>query len=291
MNTSPAEATTLAVPASADVPTINLDAYFERIGYAGDRMPTLDTLAAILFLHPQVIPFENVNPLLRLPVRLDLESLQQKLVYGGRGGYCFEQNTLLSHVLQAVGFSVKGLAARVVWNVAEGVVNPRTHMLLLVDVAGEPYIADVGFGGMTLTAPLRLEPDVEQPTPHEPFRLRLENDEYVLQANIRDEWKSLYRFTLQEQLLPDYELASWYLCSHPSSHFLKGFIAARTTPDRRYALRGNELAVHSVGGDTERTVIADADTLRQTLTDTFRIRLPDDPTLDDSLQQAVRPTM
>ena len=285
------EVPSVAAPLADAVPTINLDAYFERIGYSGARTPTLDTLTAIQFLHPQVIPFENVNPLLRLPVRLDLASLQEKLVYNGRGGYCFEQNTLLSHVLRALGFSVKGLAARVVWNVPEGEVKPRTHMLLLIDVAGEPYIADVGFGGMTLTAPLRLKLDLEQPTPHESFRLLLENDEYVLQANVRDEWKSLYQFSLQEQLLPDYEMASWYLCSHPDSHFLKGIIAARNTSDRRYALRGNELAVHAVGGETERTIITDADTLRQTLTDTFRIKLPDAPKLDDILQQAVRPTM
>lgn len=132
---------------------------------------------------------------------------------------------------------------RVLWNVPKGVVTARGHMLLLAEVKEEAFIADVGFGGPTLTVPLRLEPDLEQFTPHEPFRLLKTGEEFILQAGIRQEWKSLYRFNLQQQLLPGYEVSSWYLSNHPDSHFIKGLIAARPTPDRRYALRNNELSV------------------------------------------------
>ena len=71
----------------------------------------------------------SVNPLLKWPVRLDAPSLEQKLVRSGRGGYCFEQNLLLSHVLNGLGFKVTGLAARVLWNAPEGAITPRGHML------------------------------------------------------------------------------------------------------------------------------------------------------------------
>ena len=64
-----------------------------------------------------------------------------------------------------------GLAARVLWNMPDGVVTPRSHMLLLIDLDDDAFVADVGFGGLTLTGPLRLQPNVEQATPHEPFRL------------------------------------------------------------------------------------------------------------------------
>jgi N-hydroxyarylamine O-acetyltransferase len=97
----------------AESARIDLDAYFERIGYAGERTPTLDTLRGIQACHPAAIAFENLNPLLGWPVRLDARSLQQKLVVDRRGGYCFEHNLLLGHVLNAVGFSVSGLAARI----------------------------------------------------------------------------------------------------------------------------------------------------------------------------------
>ncbi len=199
---------------------IDLDAYFERIGHGGGRTPVLDTLRAIHLRHPQSIPFENLNPLLGRPVRLDAQSLQKKLVFDGRGGYCFEQNLLLSHALKGLGFRVVELAARVLWNTPEGVVRPRSHMLLLVHLEDGAYIADVGFGGLTLTAPLRLQADIEQATPHEPFRLIEQGQEFVLQALIGDAWRPLYRFGLQEQLLPDYEVTSWYLSNHPESQFV-----------------------------------------------------------------------
>src|SRR5437868_4696945 len=87
----------------------DLDAYLERIGYSGPRGATLDVLTAVHALHPAAIPFENLNPLLGLPVALDAKSLQEKMVVGGRGGWCFEQNTLFRRALEALGFAVTGL--------------------------------------------------------------------------------------------------------------------------------------------------------------------------------------
>ena len=267
---------------------VNLEAYFQRIGYMGERTPTLSTLSTIHALHPQAIPFENLNPLLRLPVLLDRASIQQKLVQDGRGGYCFEHNLLLKHVLEALGFKVKGLAARVLWNVPEGVITPRGHMLLLVKVDERPFIADVGFGGLTLTTPLLLEPDIAQETPHEPFRLIREAETFVLQANIREEWKPLYRFDLQEQFLPDYEVSNWYLSNHPNSHFITGLIGAKTTPDRRYALRNHELAVHHLHGNTERHTLDSVSALRSTLENIFRLNLTEMPEIDTTLQRLIQ---
>jgi N-hydroxyarylamine O-acetyltransferase len=72
---------------------IDLDAYFQRIGYSGDCSPRLTTLQAIHQRHSQTIAFENLNSLLKQPVKLDLASLQQKLINEGRGGYCFESSS------------------------------------------------------------------------------------------------------------------------------------------------------------------------------------------------------
>lgn len=268
-------------------PGIDLRAYFERIGYSGPRSVSAGTLAAIHLQHPRTIPFENLNPLLRLPVRLDLPSLEQKLVHDRRGGYCYEHNLLLSHVLQQLGFRVRGLAARVLLNVPEGTVRPRSHMLLLIDLDDRHYVADVGFGGLTLTAPLRLQVDVEQTTPHEPFRLIAVGDGFLMQAKIGGSWRSLYSFDLQEQALADYEVVNWYLCHHPSSHFATGLVAARPGRDCRYALRGNELAVHQVNGGTERRLLTSTNELRSALEETFRMTLPDDPGLQAVLAREI----
>ena len=107
----------LALPESAVGMSVafkpNIDAYFERIGFSGSIAPTLETLTQLHALHPAAIAYENLDPLIGVPVRLDLPNLQQKLVFDRRGGYCFEHNTLLLQVLAALGFQVTPLSARV----------------------------------------------------------------------------------------------------------------------------------------------------------------------------------
>ena len=264
-------------------PAFDIEAYFKRIGYSGTPSPTLETLQQLHLRHPQSIPFENLNPFLRWPVNLDASSLQEKLIHNGRGGYCYEQNLLFRHVLQTIGFDVVGLAARVSWNTAEDVVLPRTHMLLRVNLAQQSYIADVGFGGLTLTTPLRLETNVEQRTPHEPFRLIADGTEFVLQAKLGDSWKTLYRFTLEEQLLPDYEMANWYVSCHPQSRFVNRLIVARTAPDRRYALLNNEFKTHDLTGKTESRILHTVADIRATLEGPLGLTLPSGGELDKAL--------
>ena len=268
--------------------TFDLNAYLERIGYRGPRTATLDTLEALHSLHPAAIPFENLNPLLGLPVALDLDSLQKKMVAGGRGGWCFEQNTLFRHALEALGFTVTTLGARVLWNAAPGSpVGPRSHMLLQVNLKGLAYIADAGFGGNVLTGPLRLEPDVAQSTPHEPHRLVALDNGFRLEACVDGEWKPFYRFTLEPQFPSDYEVSNWYLCNHPNSMFRQTLICARIRPEGRYALRDNTLAIHRTEGSEKRTM-TDAADLRRCLENDFGLRLPDVPGLAEKLEHFSR---
>lgn len=263
--------------------SIDLDAYLRKIEYSGPRTPTLQTLRALHAAHPAAIAFENVDPFLRRPVRLDPDALQTKLVHGGRGGWCFEHNLLFRYALEALGFNVRGLAARVLWNVPEGVTTARGHMLLCVESDGRSWIADVGFGGLTLTAPLDLHSEGPQPTPHEPFRLLKAGEHFVLQAEVSGAWKPLYRFTLEEQLLPDYELTNWYLGNHPNSHFLRSVMVARTAADVRYTLLNNRLSLHRVGAEPERRTLAGPSELVGVLRETFLLRLPESPELSAAL--------
>jgi len=267
---------------------VDIGAYFRRIDYTGSRAPTLETLAGILLRHPQAIAFETLDPLLKRPISLDRKALEDKMLHAGRGGWCFEQNLLLRDVLEDIGFRVTGLAARVLWNVPEGVPRARSHMLLKVEgIGAATYIADVGFGGLTLTAPLQLVPDIEQPTPHETFRLLGSGsgvaDNYVLQALVRGVWKPLYSFDLQPQLLVDYQVSNWHLERHPESPFVNNLMVARVDPDRRYGLFNNKLSTHHRGGDSEQITLATAAEMRQALERVFRIRLPDDPGLEGLL--------
>lgn len=257
----------------------DIDGYCRRIGYTGARAPTLETLRAIHLLHPQAIAFENLDVMLGQGVRLDAGSLQRMMVQGGRGGYCFEQNSLQFHALTALGFVVTAMMARVRYQVPDDVRTGQTHMLLLVDFDGAPYIADVGFGGNTMTAPLRLDDAAEQATPHGPFRLVAASNGYRVEARLRDAWAPLYLFASEPQHSLDLEIGNWFTSTHPESRFKRGLIAARVVPDGRFALNDRELDFHRLNAPSERRVLQTESELRDALTGLFGLTLPDDPGL------------
>jgi len=269
---------------------IDLEAYFDRIGYEGPHEPDLPTLRNLHLLHPIAIPFENLTTLMGKPVRLDRDSVQRKLIHERRGGYCFEHNRLFCDVLQTIGFDVVSLAARVVWNRTDETPGSRSHMVLLVKIGTETYLSDVGFGGLTLTGPLLFEPDVEQATPHEVFRIRETSQaaEYELQARIGDAWQALYRFDLQPQLPIDYEVLNHYVATHVDSLFLTTLMAARATTEGRYALLNDEFTARLSRGNDERRRVTTVGELRETLTDIFEINLPDDAELQSALSRLLR---
>ena len=205
----------------------------------------------------------------------DLESLQHKLIRSRRGGYCFEHNGILLAALRALGFQVTGLAARVVWNQPDDTIPPRSHMVLRVALEDGIHIADVGFG-MSPTAPLRLQPGLEQRTPHESFRLLHSDGHFTLQCRLKEEWTSFYRFDLQEQVPIDYQVANHYVSTWPSSHFVQSLIAARATPEGRYGLRNNRLSIHRLHGQSAQRVLASAAEMAAVLDELFGIAVPDE---------------
>jgi N-hydroxyarylamine O-acetyltransferase len=275
--------------------SFDLDPYLSRIGYPGPRLATWPVLAALHELHPRAIAFDSVDPWLGRPVSLDIEALQQKLVHEGRGGYCYEHNTLFWAALEALGFEVQGLSARVLYSTPPGGGrHPRNHMLMKVETPDGPCIADVGFGGLTLTAPLRLEDGIIQTTPHERVRLKrvaptaspavvTAPETWILEAEAGEQWRAMYQFGLEEHIAPDYDVANFYMSRHPRSPFVVRLVAARPLPGRRLALAGTGMSIHHTGGPSEKRTIKSADELRRVLTEDFAIGLPDDPGLDARL--------
>jgi N-hydroxyarylamine O-acetyltransferase len=264
----------------------NIDAYFERIGFSGSIAPSLQTLEQLHVLHPAAIPFENLDPLLDVPVRLELRNLEQKLLFEKRGGYCFEQNLLFKAMLKNLGFEVTGLAARVHWNHPEDEVRPKSHMVLLVDVNGSSYLADVGFGVATLTAPLRLRADLEQATPHETFRLVGGAPDWRLQIKLGEEWRSVYSFDLIEQSYEDYVALNDRIAG--DTNFRDNIIAARSEKSRRHHLRNARLRTHITGGDTETRILGNVAEMRDVLTGVFGIALPTSDKLDPALERVLQ---
>lgn len=253
----------------------DLDAYFQRIGFAGEPRADRETLAALVCAHTGTIPFENLNPLLGLPVLLDTNALVQKLVHDRRGGYCYEQNGFFGQVLETIGFDFVPLAARVLWNQGEEALTPRTHKLLLVDLHEGPVLADVGFGGAVCTGVLDLVPDRMQTTPHERFRLLNGNGEWRQQIEIGGEWRTTYRFDLTPQLRVDDELGNWFTSASPASHFTYMLTVARSPAGLRRVLRDFDYSVHVPGEESEKRRLESPEQVCDVLEQDFGIRLPD----------------
>jgi N-hydroxyarylamine O-acetyltransferase len=253
--------------------SFDLSAYFERIGYDGPVAPTLDVLHRLHLLHPQAIPFENLDPFSGARVALDEPSLVAKLVGRHRGGYCFEQNRLFHAALTRIGFRVTPMIARVCWQRPDDTATAQTHMLLRVDVDDDAWFADVGFGSATLTAPLRHALDVRQPTPHGAFRVVASptGDELVSEFETPQGWQPVYRFGLKRAEWIDYDVANWYTSTFPHSIFVHNVIACRVLPDGRATLVNDVLSMRGNAGDARVETLNDANAWAACLRDTMKI--------------------
>jgi N-hydroxyarylamine O-acetyltransferase len=254
----------------------DLDAYLRRLSYDGPCEPSLAVLGAIVAAHAAAIPYENINVLLKRGVHLDLASLQHKLVDSGRGGYCFEQNTLLEAGLNALGFSVTPLVARVVRGNPNPVEVGRNHKILRVELPEGPYLADVGFGSLTPTAPLEFHPEKEQATPHEPFRLIPHGSQLMLQARLGDVWDSLFRFTLEPAPSIDYEMGNWFTSTHPASPFIANLIVARPIAGGRTTVFNRRFTIRDRDNRTTRRTLDNVGDYRDVLVGEFGLSLDND---------------
>ncbi len=250
---------------------IDLSSYLDRIDYSGVLEPTYEVLESLHLAHATHIPFENLDVLLKRPIRLDIENLQNKMVKNHRGGYCFEHNLLFSAVLKEIGFSVTQLAARVRYR-AKGL-PPRTHMLLLVDINGSRFIADVGFGAEGLLLPIPFINKQPAKQYAWTYRITKENNSWVLQSYHDGTWSDLYIFTLEPHYQIDYEVASHYVSTHPDSRFVRTLTVQQTLPAVRKTLRNNGLIIDDSSSVTTSQIQSDEE-LMQTLDETFGLRFP-----------------
>jgi N-hydroxyarylamine O-acetyltransferase len=262
--------------------TIDLDAYFARIGYTGARAATPAALREIHHRHVCAIPFENLDVLLGRGIRIDVPSIERKLVHERRGGYCFEQNGLLAAVLRALGFRVTPLIARVRWQVPAEVTTPLTHKVLRVEAGGAEFLADVGFGSMSLFEPLVLEYGPEQSRSLEPRRLVRDGDAVVQQARLGDTWFDVYRFALVEAPAVDFEMGNWFTSTHPQSRFVQNLTVAIAGDKRRLGLFNRDFSVRHADGRSETRTLATRAELLHVLATEFGLQLPAETRFGDA---------
>ncbi|MGO8875927.1 MAG: arylamine N-acetyltransferase family protein [Acidimicrobiales bacterium] len=204
----------------------DLDAYLERLGLTGRP-----TLAQLHRAHIAAIPFENFDSYAGIPIELDPEHLEDKLVARGRGGYCFEHNLLFKGALEALGIDdITPMLARVRLG-RDTKTGPRTHLVLRVVTEGQPWHVDVGFGLGGPLDPMPFGPGLECVQSGWRYRIVEDGPELVLQMWQEDTWADLYGFLPYRAEDTDITMSNWFTCTHPKSRFVSGVLAGARNAD------------------------------------------------------------
>lgn len=251
----------------------DIDAYFERIGFAGSIAPNLETLGMLHTQHVTTIPFETIDPLIGAPIRLELANLQQKLLFDGRGGYALEHNLLAAAMLAELDFEVTLRAAHTSMAAEGSEVDPEPdHVVLSVDLGASTYLVDLGFGSKTPPAPLRFRNGAEQKTTHETYRLTEDAGFWQLETGSGDDWSPLY--TVAGMLAGDQLQAmnARLVSKMAQSGRLR---AARIERTGRLVLDNLDFSTLRTGAEPSQRHLAGAKDLRDVLTGSFGIALPD----------------
>jgi N-hydroxyarylamine O-acetyltransferase len=255
---------------------VRLEAYLSRLGLSQPLPPTVETLCKVHVAHLAAFPFDNLEIQRHGTVRTDLESVEQKFLNGSAGGYCFEQNTLLGAALNALGFDVLTILGRA------GSPERRAlnHLVLRVEIGGEPWLADVGFGGQGLLEPIPIRDGVRVVQDGLAYSLRRAGHFWMLSMHCGEESEELYDFGDVPHSPADIEMANYYTATHPSSVFRRTFTMQRLRPGDRLILRTTMITRYRNGVRTDTPI--DPKLVRQHARELFGVELGDKPLLFES---------
>lgn len=253
--------------------SLDLDAYFDRIGWGGATSATYHTLAGLLRAHMAAIPFENLDVLLGRRVRLDLEGLQAKLVQARRGGYCFEHVTLFAAVLEKLGYAPVRHSARVVL-VNPRTAAPRTHMFLTVLLAEGRFVVDPGFGLLAPRVPVLLEDGAKASFENETYWMARDGSFWLLHAQTEEKTVDAWASTLEADNPVDFEMANHYTSTHPSSGFVNRLTLSAITAEGRATVMNRDVTLRC-GGEARTSKLGDRAALRALLVEHFGFDLPE----------------
>jgi N-hydroxyarylamine O-acetyltransferase len=253
------------------------NAWLKRIGYSGPTTPTLETLNRLILAHSHSIAYETLDIMLGRPPKLDLVSLQNKMITSKRGGYCFEQNMLFRAGLRSLGYRITSLQGRVVRGLEIDAQRPAIHMLLQVALPEGAYLADVGFGNLAPTSALLLAPQIEQETPHELMRFIDVDGELTLQARLNHGWQHIYRVIPYPRYDGEYEITNWYTGTHPETPYQSNIIVAKPGPNRtRITMYNARVTVRDADGQAKKRWLVTESEFRDVLRGEFGLNISDE---------------
>lgn len=264
--------------------------YLARIAFTASahsdfQRPSLTLLQALHKAHMLAVPFENLSIHYGQPIVLRNELLFDKIVRRRRGGFCYELNGMFAWLLGQLRYEVTLLSAEVAES--GGTFSPAyDHLALLVhQVDGADWLADVGFGD-SFRRPLRFQADVEQDGGDgHSYRLRQSERAdnaptdgqqlpYWLVEQRGDDpasqWQPVYRFTLQPHALTDFADRCIYQQTSPDSHFTQKRLCTLALPDGRITLSDLRL-ITTLDGKRDERLLSSEDEYRAVLAERFGV--------------------
>ncbi len=235
-----------------------LDQYLARIGFVGEAKADFATLSAIMRCQLFSVPFENMDVQAGKIVSIKPEDIVQKITQQRRGGYCYEVNGIFAMALQALGIAYQFVAARPMFYPTR---RPRTHMVVVAELAGEKWLCDLGFGSYGIRAPINLA-DIAHGIhqDNDQFRLTVtarehtDLPEYLLEALVEGEWAKQFAFDLAPQEWVDFEPANFMNSTNPHAIFVQKLLVVLHTPAGRNILFGNQLKIIAQDGIQKRVI-------------------------------------
>lgn len=249
-----------------------IDGLLTHLGYDDRTLPRADRdgLFAAHQRFVTTLSYDGLTAQLGEHAPLDAEALIARTLATGRGGYCFEINTILAALLESLGFAVERREGIVDERSAFAAGTPTNHLALVARTDGEAFICDAGWGEGFLE-PLPLAEGTYRRGPLTWSVEREGENGWWVQQHM---WGSSPGFRFGDEVVDVTTFAPHHLrlATTPESSFLQTLVVQKPLHDRVVTLRARTLSEKGPTVDAKH-VLADADAFGATLRDTFNIRL------------------
>lgn len=225
-----------------------VQSYLERLEITDPVQNDLQNLNRLLFAQLTHIPFDSLDVwgAGRCP-SLKLEDIYEKIVEKGRGGYCFELNTLFRSLLNALGFDAYQAVAFILN--PDGSPQPPAHNVILCNLNGTRYFLDVGYGGPVPYKALELKEGIQ-----DGFLLKKDDLWYVYRIEEAGQ-RPLTAFRDVPVTINELIPLNFFISQKPDIHFRHLIhLSKRNADGSIFALDGKEFKIHTPEGVTVREI-------------------------------------
>ena len=246
-----------------------IDELLCHIGLDGRPSPDGDGLRAVHRAFLTHVAYDGLTAQLGEHAPLDPGALIARTLATGRGGYCFEINTILLTLLEALGFAMERRQGIVGSRDAFADGQPTNHLALVATTAeGDMYVCDAGWGEGPLD-PVPLAPGT---VAGGPFTWTVEPEDGGAWWVGQHAWGSTpgFRFAATPSPLTAFAPHHQRLAATPDSSFVATLVVQQPADDHIVTLRARTLSRKGPQRD-ERDVLADRAAFASALRDVFAI--------------------